>query len=105
MSRLLAVALLFLAIAVPSIASRPGSSDDPVFSQIDSIVKSLSRITGLAERHPVPYGRMSKRQLRQFLTRRIKKTLRPEEIHADELALKMFGLVPQDFDLKKSTID
>jgi hypothetical protein len=105
MSRLLAVALLFLAIAVPSVASHPGSSDDPVFSQIDSIVKSLSSITGLAERHPVPYGRMSKRQLRQFLTRRIKKTLRPEEIHADELALKMFGLVPQDFDLKKSTID
>ncbi len=48
---------------------------------------------------------MSKRQLRQFLTKRIKKTLKPEEIYADELALKMFGLVPQDFDLRKSTID
>jgi hypothetical protein len=48
---------------------------------------------------------MNKRQLRQFLAKRIRKTLRPEEIRADELALKMFGLVPQDFDLKASTID
>ncbi|HMF77525.1 MAG TPA: hypothetical protein VK604_17835 [Bryobacteraceae bacterium] len=79
--------------------------DRQVFGQIDSIVKTLSQITDLKEKHPVPYGRMSKRQLRQFLGKRIKKTLRPEEIRADELSLKMFGLVPPDFDLKKSTID
>lgn len=53
----------------------------------------------------MPYGRMSKNQLRRFLTKRIKKTLKPEEIYADELALKMFGLVPQEFNLRKSTID
>lgn len=78
---------------------------DPAFAQIDSIVKSLSEITGLTEKHPVPYGRMNKRQLRQFLTKRIKKTLRPDEIKADEISLKMFGLVPNDFDLKKSTVN
>jgi hypothetical protein len=48
---------------------------------------------------------MSKRQLRQFLTKRIKKSLKPEELYADELSLKMFGLVPADFDLRRSTID
>ena len=78
---------------------------DSVFSQIDSIVKVLSEITGLPEEHPVPYGRMSKRQLRHFLARRIKKSIRPEEIRADELALKMFGFVPQNFDLRQSTMD
>ena len=104
MFRLLPLTLLFLALAFPSVAARHGR-EEPAFNQIDSIVKSLSEITGWSEKHPVPYGRMSKRQLRLFLTKRIKKTLRPEEIHADELALKMFGLVPQDFDLKQSTID
>ena len=82
-----------------------GQSDQRNFEQINSIVKSLSEITGISEKHPVPYGRISKRQLRQFLTKRIKKTLKPEEIYADELALKMFGLVPADFDLRKSTLD
>lgn len=97
----------FLAIGVPLwiLAGRTAAASDPVFAQIQSIVRSLSEITGFAEEHPVPYGRMTKRQLRQFLTKRIKKTLKPEEIYADELALKMFGLVPQDFDLRKSTID
>jgi hypothetical protein len=79
--------------------------EDPVFSQINSIVKSLSEITGLPEKHNVPYARISKRQLRQFLTKRIKTTIKPDELRADELSLKLFGLVPQDFDLKKSTID
>ncbi len=87
------------------LAARPQTASDPAFAQIDNIVRTLSGITGLAEKHPVPYGRMTKRQLRQFLNKRIKKTIRPEEIRADELSLKMFGLVPQDFDLKKSTID
>jgi hypothetical protein len=87
------------------LAARPQTASDPAFAQIDGIVRTLSGITGLAEEHPVPYGRMTKRQLRQFLNKRIKKTIKPEEIRADELSLKMFGLVPQDFDLKKSTID
>jgi len=78
---------------------------DAAFGQIDAIVKTLSEITGLTEKHAVPYGRMSKSELRKFLNKRIKKTLKPDEIYADELSLKMFGLVPQDFDLKKSTID
>src|SRR5581483_3847426 len=51
------------------------------------------------------YGTISKKQLRRFLGKRIKKTLKPGEIRADELALKMFGLVPPNFDLRKSTID
>lgn len=78
---------------------------DPVFNQIASIVQSLSQISGMKEEHPIPYGRMDKAELHRFLIKRIKKSIKPREIRADELALKMFGLVPQDFDLKKSTID
>src|SRR5438309_12087920 len=86
-------------------SAQSSAASDPAFGQIDSIVQSLSEITGLSQKHPVPYGRMTKRQLRQFLNKRIKKTLKPEQIYADELALKMFGFVPQEFDLGKSTID
>ncbi len=93
------------AVAWFLLAARPQTPSDPAFAQIDNIVRTLSGITDLAENHPVPYGRMTKRQLRQFLNKRIKKTIKPQEIRADELSLKMFGLVPQDFDLKKSTID
>lgn len=84
---------------------RHADRSDPVFKEIDGIVKTLSGITGLEEEHPVPYGRMSQPQLRKFLAHRIKTTLKPKEIYADELTLKLFGMVPQDFDLRKSTVD
>jgi hypothetical protein len=84
---------------------REKQTKDPVFAQIASIVQSLSEISGLPAEHPVAYGRMNKVQLRRFLMKRIKKSIKPAEIRADELTLKMLGLVPQDFDLKKSTID
>jgi hypothetical protein len=93
------------AVCLPYALAREKASKDPAFGQIDSIVKSISEITGLTQKRAVPYGRMTKSQLHRFLGKRIKKTLKPEEIRADELSLKMFGLVPADFDLKKSTID
>ncbi len=86
-------------------AAGQNKASDPVFKQIASIVRSLSQISGLTQEHPIPYGRMNRTQLRRFLSKRIKKSIKPREIRADELTLKMFGLVPQDFDLKKSTID
>lgn len=100
------IVIILALVALCCFAAGAGhKSQDPVFAQINSIVQTLSDITGLAEKHPVPYGRMDKRQLRRFLSKRIKKMMKPEEIEADELSLKMFGLVPQSFDLKKSTID
>ena len=101
--RIFAVAGLSLTISLLVTAHK--REKDPVFGQINAIVKSLSSISGLSEEHPVPYGTISKKQLRRFLNKRMKKTLRPEEIRADELALKMFGLVPENFDLRKSTVD
>ncbi len=98
-------AVVGLSLAISLLVAAAKRDKDPVFGQINAIVKSLSSISGLSEEHPVPYGTISKKQLRRFLNKRIKKTLRPEEIRADELALKMFGLVPQNFDLRKSTVD
>ncbi len=88
-----------------SSAAKTSRTQDPVFEQINDIVKTLSAITGLEEKHVVPYGRMSQAQLRKFLAHRIKKTLKPKELYLDELTLKTFGLVPQDYNLKQSTID
>lgn len=99
-SAFIAVAFLYL-----HSASASKAPPDPLFGRIDNIVKTLSSISGLNEEHPVPVGRISQGQLRKFLSHRIKTTLKPKEAYADELSLKMFGLVPPDFDLRKSTVD
>ncbi len=102
--RVLSAFAVLISVFVLAGASRK-IGNDPAFGHIDAIVRSLAEISGFSEKHPVPCGRMSKGQLRHFLNKRIKKTIKPEEIYADELSLKMLGLVPQDFDLRKSTID
>ncbi|MGC2658434.1 MAG: hypothetical protein WA324_10805, partial [Bryobacteraceae bacterium] len=102
--RAVAIAASLLLLAGWATAARKRNSES-VFSQINAIVKTLSEITGLPEKHAVAYSEISKKQLRQFLTKRVRKTLKPAELRADELSLKMFGLVPQNFDLKQSTID
>lgn len=101
--RIPAFIVLFFLLLGPASASQ--SKSDPVFKQINSIVNTLSAITGLTEEHAVPVGRISQSQLRKFLAHRVKTTLKAKEVYADELSLKMFGLVPADFDLRKSTVD
>ena len=43
--------------------------------------------------------------MNEFLKKKIKHRATRDEIRADELTLKKFGLVPQDFDLSSSTVD
>ncbi|HLK21858.1 MAG TPA: hypothetical protein VKT81_23075 [Bryobacteraceae bacterium] len=77
----------------------------PFFAEIGKIEAGLAEITGLHFTHPVPYGVLNKDQLRAFLEQRIKKTLKPDDIRAEELTLKMLGLIPPDFDLRQNTVD
>jgi hypothetical protein len=77
----------------------------PFFSEIGTIEAGLSSITGLRFTRTVPYGVLNKEQLRLFLEQRIKKALKPADLHAEELTLKMLGLIPSDFDLRQNTVD
>ena len=56
-------------------------------------------------RHPVPCDFITKEKINEFLNKRVKDVAKPEEIRAEELTLKKFGLVPPDFDLAKNTVD
>jgi hypothetical protein len=96
------MAALFVALA----AGLLHTADPPAFfSEIGKIEAGLADITGLRVLHPVPYGILNKDQLRAFLEERIKKTLKPDDIRAEELTLKMLGLIPSDFDLRQNTVD
>src|ERR1700680_3042900 len=97
MKRLLTFLLL---IAFPPLA-RPQS----LFSEIPSRQEGLSSIPGLAFTHHVPYALMTKDQLRRDFEQRIKASIKPSDLHAEELTLKLLGLVPADFDLRQNTID
>jgi len=93
---------LFVALWVA--AGAACAQPDPLFAQIDGIVAELSAITGLAKLHKVDYDHIDKDQVARFMEQSVEESAKPEEIRAEELALKKFGFVPADFDLKKTML-
>jgi hypothetical protein len=98
-----AILLALLIWAAPA----PAQSDpraQQLCGQIDNIAAGLTHISGMKLRHRVPCDFITKQKINQFLNQRVKEVAKPEEIRAEELTLKKFGLVPPDFDLAKTTI-
>ncbi len=73
--------------------------------QIPELMKQLAEITGFEVKKPVVQHTMQRNELKSYFEKRIKEVTKPEEIRLEELALKKLGFVPQDFDLKKTTIE
>lgn len=78
---------------------------DAARKEIDNIFERLAAITGLKPKRAVEFSRIERSALKGFLEQRVKEIVKPEELRAEEAALKKFGFVPRDFDLKKTTID
>ncbi|MCL5744072.1 MAG: ImmA/IrrE family metallo-endopeptidase [Acidobacteria bacterium] len=86
-------------------APEPRDESRAVFNEIDQSVAELSRITGLKLHRKIAYDLIDRARVNEFLRKRIKEDVRPEEVRAEELTLKKFGLVPPEFNLEKTTVD
>lgn len=98
----LALAAVLLA-AAPAPAESPAASE--LCSQAGGIASDLATISGLKLLHPVPCDFITKEKVNEFLKKRVKEATTPEEIRAEEMTLRKFGLVPADFNLEQTTID
>jgi len=98
MIRLVLVVLLASAVAL----AQPAAA---VFAQVDEIVTGLSDITGWQVRKKIPSQILSKTTFRHYLETRVKGSSNEKDIHVEELTLKLFGLIPQDFNLANETVD
>jgi hypothetical protein len=93
------------AFVFPAQAPAPAAGGDPTLAEINEITADLARISGLKPLGPVQCDRIPKDRVKAFLEERVKDAVKPDEILAEEAALKKFGFVPQDFDLKTTTLD
>jgi len=99
------VLALLLAAAVAAQSGVDVSQAREIFSEIGGILQDLHDITGFKIKHRVPAEIITRDKVKEFLEQRMKEASSPEEIRVEELTLKKFGLVPQDFDLAKNTVD
>ena len=99
--------LLIISWTFYAAPAKPPKEDraEKLCAQIPPLAEQLTRISGMPLRHPVPCDFITKAKIGEFLNKRVKEVAKPEEIRAEELTLKKFGLVPADFDLAKSTVD
>src|SRR6202008_4803343 len=102
--RLSALLLGCLAAASPAASQTPRPVKD-LCGEANRIAEDLTTISGMPLHHSVPCDYITKEKINEFLKKRVKEVASPEEIRAEELTLKKFGLVPQDFDLAKNTVE
>jgi hypothetical protein len=100
----LKLAVFLTVLAAAPAAAQPG---DPakLCAQIPPLAEQLTKVSGMPLRHPVPCDFITKEKIKEFLNKRVKEVAKPEDLRAEELTLKKFGLVPPDFDLAKNTIE
>jgi len=96
---------LLLAVAATAQSGVDTGQAREIFGEIGGILQDLHEITGFRIRHRVPAEIITRDKVKEFLEQRLKEATSPEEIRVEELALKKFGLVPEDFDLAKNTVD
>ena len=97
--------LVFLLCAFWGAVADAQNGDRAIFDEMGSDLRELAQISGLKLHHKVPYDLISKDQVNRYLKDRVGEASTPEDLRIEELSLKKFGFVPQDFDLAKNTVD
>jgi hypothetical protein len=105
MRKLIGCGLLFAVGGLWVRAQAPPDGTKAAIADIDDSLARLTQITGFKQLHKVQFDAIDKSRLKVFLEEQIKQEVKPDEIRAEELALKKLGLVPQNFDLARSTVD
>lgn len=77
----------------------------PTSAEINGVLQELAGITGFEIRKQLPFALISREQVNEYLKEQIRQTVKPDEIRAEEVTLKKFGFVPDDFNLRQTTID
>ena len=100
-------ALLLILLGAAGLTPAPAQPGDSakLCALIPPLAEQLTKISGMPLRHAVPCDFITKEKIKEFLNKRVKEVAKPEDLRAEELTLKKFGLVPPDFDLARNTID
>ncbi|MCU1276110.1 MAG: hypothetical protein JWO48_3541, partial [Bryobacterales bacterium] len=98
---------LVCAIAAICVMAEGAAQDQPdqIFREIDRSLQDLASISGLKAKKRIRYDSITRDKVNQFLKDRVKESVKPEELRAEEITLKKLGFVPADFNLEKSTVD
>ena len=102
---LTAAGLLVSGAPLPADDTRGPASTEDVFAQVDSMLEDLREIMNFGPRAPVKRRTISKERFRRLYQKRMREGQKPGEIRNEVMFLKLFGLVPEDFNYEKTVLD
>lgn len=102
---LLALAIPVVAVTVARAGDPPEDAKKGLLGKADDIAEKVSAIRGLKIKRSIERGVMNKEQIRARVLERMDDEYKPEELAAEELAMKRLGLLPPSVDYKKLVID
>lgn len=97
--------LLALAASISLLSAQTPPESEDVFGQIDAVTAELREIMGFGPRRPVRAAMIDKPQFRRLFRKLMREEYKPQEIRNEVLFLRLFGLVPRDFDYEKTVLD
>jgi hypothetical protein len=100
--RLLIAASLLVLLPAAALAQQPAAQD--LLSQADQVLHQMSEITGLPIKGPLKKQVVSRAEIHSYLIENLHAEMTPAELHAQEAALRAFGLVSGKFNLEKFLI-
>jgi hypothetical protein len=93
--------LLLLILCASTALAQPQTK---LFEQVGPMLDGLAQITGWKVERKVPAEILHQADFKKIMQDHMKDSS-PKEVRAEELTLKMFGLVPPDFNLAGETVD
>jgi hypothetical protein len=99
---------LFIALSVPILLTTTALAQQPaaqeLLSQADQVLHQMSKITGLPIKGPLKKQVVSRAEIHSYLIENLHAEMTPADLHAQEAALRAFGLVSGKFNLEEFLI-
>jgi hypothetical protein len=103
MRRGMLAALLLLSAGACDRRRNAGASG--YVSRMQDAMPKIERATGLAFKAPPKLETRSRAQVREFLVRKFNESTPAEQLRGEEMAYKMFGLLPDTMDLRRFLLE
>jgi hypothetical protein len=78
---------------------------EELFAKIDQMLASLADIMGLKLIEPIERSLLTREEINQLVTKRIREEIKQEDVRLDQIFLQKFGFVDKDFDLVAQLTD
>jgi hypothetical protein len=101
-SRVLSLSLLLLIAACDR---RRGTGEGQYVDRVEQAIPQIEKVTGLKYKSHPKLELRSKEQVRAFLLRKTEEETPAEQLRAEEVAYKLFGLIPDTLDLRKFLLE